>query len=108
MVMTSSVKRAKSVASVVTGERADAAPRKRVAFHLLKVRELDRVTDDAVAITFEVPESLKEEFTYEPGQHVAVRATIAGDDVRLDSLELVKGPRADRDTPIWFARLRRD
>ncbi len=60
----------------------DASPRKRVAFHVLKVKELDRITDDAVAITFDVPEELRDEFRYEPGQHVAVRATIAGDDVR--------------------------
>ena len=59
------------------------APRKKHAvFHLLKVAELDRITDDAVAITFDVPESLREEFSFEAGQHVSVRATIAGDDVR--------------------------
>ncbi|PID96891.1 MAG: phenylacetic acid degradation protein [Actinomycetales bacterium] len=58
------------------------AARKRAAFHVLKVDKLDRITDDAVAITFEVPPELAHEFTYTPGQHVAVRATIAGDDVR--------------------------
>ena len=40
------------------------------------------ITDDSVAITFDVPAQLREEFVYKPGQHVAVRATIAGDDVR--------------------------
>lgn len=34
--------------------------------------------------------------------------TFEGDDVRIESLELLPGPRADRDTPIWFARLKRD
>ncbi|GAA3519122.1 methyltransferase domain-containing protein [Aeromicrobium panaciterrae] len=34
--------------------------------------------------------------------------TFADDDVRLESLDLLKRPRVDRDTPIWFARLRRD
>ena len=58
------------------------AARKRVAFHVLKVDKLDRITDDAVAITFAVPPELADEFRYTPGQHVAVRATIAGDDVR--------------------------
>lgn len=80
--MTSSVKRAKSVANAVAGSGAASPPRKRVSFHLLKVKELDRITDDAVAITFDVPAALEEEFSYLPGQHVAVRATIAGDDVR--------------------------
>src|SRR5687768_9779321 len=51
-------------------------------FHLLKVAELDRITDDAIAITFEVPEELREEYRFEAGQHVSLRCTIAGDDVR--------------------------
>ena len=55
---------------------------RRGELRLLTVSEVDRITDDAVAITFEVPEELREEFTYLPGQHVAVRATVAGDDVR--------------------------
>lgn len=67
-----------------TAHRAEAGTptRRRAAFHLLKVKELDRITDDAVAITFEVPPELAADFAYKPGQHVAVRATIAGDDVR--------------------------
>lgn len=56
--------------------------RRHAVFHLLKVAELDRITDDAVAITFDVPEKLREDFAYQAGQHLAVRATIAGDDVR--------------------------
>ena len=34
--------------------------------------------------------------------------TFAGGDVRIESLEHLPGPRDDRDTPIWFAKLRRD
>jgi ring-1,2-phenylacetyl-CoA epoxidase subunit PaaE len=54
----------------------------RGELRLLTVSDVERITDDAVAITFAVPEELREEFTYLPGQHVAVRATVAGDDVR--------------------------
>lgn len=79
--MTSSVKRAKAVQTALGRGGADTA-RRRPKFHLLKVSHLDRITDDAVAITFAVPPHLREEFTYKAGQHVAVRATIAGDDVR--------------------------
>jgi ring-1,2-phenylacetyl-CoA epoxidase subunit PaaE len=56
--------------------------RKRAQFHLLKVAQLDRLTDDAVAITFAVPEQLREEFRFRPGQHLSLRLTVAGDDVR--------------------------
>ncbi|HRW17593.1 MAG TPA: 2Fe-2S iron-sulfur cluster-binding protein [Dermatophilaceae bacterium] len=69
------------MATAVQPPQTDGA-RKRVSFHVLKVAELDRITDDAVAITFDVPDDLRDEFSYIPGQHVAVRATIAGDDVR--------------------------
>jgi len=56
--------------------------RRHAVFHLLKVAKLDRITDDAVAITFDVPERLRDQFIYQAGQHLSVRATIAGDDVR--------------------------
>jgi ring-1,2-phenylacetyl-CoA epoxidase subunit PaaE len=56
--------------------------RKRAQFRLLKVAHLDRITDDAVAITFAVPEELREEFRFRPGQHLSLRLTVAGDDVR--------------------------
>lgn len=51
-------------------------------FHSLTVAAVEHITDDAVAITFEVPEELGETYRYLPGQHVALRCTIAGDDVR--------------------------
>jgi ring-1,2-phenylacetyl-CoA epoxidase subunit PaaE len=51
-------------------------------FHELRVARLDRITDDAVAITFEVPEELREEYRFTAGQHVSLRCLIAGDDVR--------------------------
>lgn len=56
--------------------------RRRATFHDLPVRRVDRLTDDAVAISFAVPEDLREEFAFEPGQHLTVRAAIDGQDVR--------------------------
>lgn len=53
-----------------------------VEFHPLEVAAVDRLTDDAVAVTFDVPEHLADEFHYLPGQHVTVRADIGGIDVR--------------------------
>ncbi|HJQ95187.1 MAG TPA: 1,2-phenylacetyl-CoA epoxidase subunit PaaE [Acidimicrobiia bacterium] len=51
-------------------------------FHRLKVADIERLTDDAIAITFEVPAELADLFSYLPGQHVTVRAEIDGTDVR--------------------------
>ena len=48
-------------------------------FHSLRVAAIDELTDDAVALTFEVPPSLASEFTFLPGQHLSIRG---GDDVR--------------------------
>jgi ring-1,2-phenylacetyl-CoA epoxidase subunit PaaE len=51
-------------------------------FHELRVSTVDRLTDDSVAITFEVPPELREEYAFTAGQHVSLRCRIAGDDVR--------------------------
>ncbi|GAA0816219.1 1,2-phenylacetyl-CoA epoxidase subunit PaaE [Spirilliplanes yamanashiensis] len=53
--------------------------RRRPTFHPLTVAGLDRLTEEAVAITFAVPPPLRELFAFRPGQHVTVRL---GDDVR--------------------------
>lgn len=57
-------------------------PRKRATFHDLTVAALERLTPSAVAVTFEVPPQLREEFAFEPGQHLTLRAEIDGEDVR--------------------------
>ncbi|HEX7099899.1 MAG TPA: 1,2-phenylacetyl-CoA epoxidase subunit PaaE [Acidimicrobiia bacterium] len=53
-----------------------------VEFHPLRVTAVEPLTDDAVALTFEVPEHLAPRFRYLPGQHVTLRAEIDGRDVR--------------------------
>jgi ring-1,2-phenylacetyl-CoA epoxidase subunit PaaE len=42
-------------------------------FHRLRVGEIDRLTDDAVAVTFEVPPELRDAFAFTAGQHVTLR-----------------------------------
>ncbi|GAA2220145.1 1,2-phenylacetyl-CoA epoxidase subunit PaaE [Micromonospora olivasterospora] len=64
--------------------------RRRPAFHPLPVAAVDRLTADAVAITFAVPEELRAAFAFRAGQHLTVRrpadpagdAGAAGEDVR--------------------------
>lgn len=53
-----------------------------LAFHRLRVTEVTPLTDDAVAVAFDVPAELSDTFSYIPGQHVTVRALIDGEDVR--------------------------
>ncbi|MEU5562779.1 1,2-phenylacetyl-CoA epoxidase subunit PaaE [Micromonospora musae] len=47
--------------------------RRRPVFHPLPVAAVDRLTDDAVAITFAVPEELRDTFAFRAGQHLTVR-----------------------------------
>jgi ring-1,2-phenylacetyl-CoA epoxidase subunit PaaE len=57
--------------------------RRRPVFHPLPVIAVDRLTADAVAITFAVPEELRETFAFSAGQHLTVRrAGEGGEDVR--------------------------
>ncbi|MEP7182266.1 MAG: 1,2-phenylacetyl-CoA epoxidase subunit PaaE [Betaproteobacteria bacterium] len=51
-------------------------------FHALSVARLDRETRDAVAITFAVPPELADLYRFQQGQHLTLRATIGGEDVR--------------------------
>ena len=51
-------------------------------FHPLTISRVDRETRDAIAITLEVPPSLRDLFRFEAGQHLTLRADIAGEDVR--------------------------
>jgi len=53
-----------------------------VEFHELMVVEVSPLTDESVAVTFDVPEELARTFAYTPGQHVTLRSTIDSEDVR--------------------------
>src|SRR5690349_14280758 len=56
--------------------------RKRPRFHPLQVSTVDRLTDDAVAVEFAVPEELRDAFAFRAGQHLTVRRIVDGEDVR--------------------------
>ena len=58
-----------------------ASPRHAV-FHPLTVSDVMPLTDDAVCISFAVPPELADEYDFVQGQHLTVRTSLAGDDVR--------------------------
>jgi ring-1,2-phenylacetyl-CoA epoxidase subunit PaaE len=75
------------------GPQAPPAARRHAVFHPLKVAAVDRLTDDAIAVTFDVPEELSGEYDFVHGQHLTVRVGLtdgsagpldggAGEDVR--------------------------
>ena len=51
-------------------------------FHPLRIVDVRRETDDSVSLRFELPETLAEHFRFKPGQHLTVRSTIEGEEVR--------------------------
>ncbi len=51
-------------------------------FYNIKVADIYKETEDTSVITFEIPLDLKEIFQFRQGQHLTLKADIAGEDVR--------------------------
>lgn len=68
------------LASTVGGEHV--LKRHRARFHRLEVAEVRPLTADAVEVTFTVPDELADEYTYLPGQYVALRTELEGHERR--------------------------
>src|SRR6266576_3814228 len=54
----------------------------RVIFHPLRVREVLPDTAEAVVVAFDVPDALREVFSFTQGQYLTLRTEIAGTDLR--------------------------
>lgn len=61
---------------------AQSVGRRRARFHPLEVTEVRPLTEDAIEVTFRVPEALADAYDYAPGQYIALRATVEGEQVR--------------------------
>ncbi|MGD9959468.1 1,2-phenylacetyl-CoA epoxidase subunit PaaE [Nocardioides sp.] len=53
-----------------------------MAFHPLTVSAVQRLTDDATAVTFEVPDDLRDEFAHHAGQWLTLRREVDGQEQR--------------------------
>ncbi len=51
-------------------------------FHTLHIREARRETQDAVSLSFTVPEDLREHYVYAQGQFLTLRTHVEGQEVR--------------------------
>jgi ring-1,2-phenylacetyl-CoA epoxidase subunit PaaE len=54
----------------------------RSGFHPLRVADVERLCDDAVAVTFDVPADLRETFAFRPGQYLTLRLVHGGQEER--------------------------
>jgi ring-1,2-phenylacetyl-CoA epoxidase subunit PaaE len=62
--------------------------------HPLQVKEIQRLTDDAVAISFSIPKELAQPFSYTAGQYLTLSHTISGEKVRR-SYSLCSAPHEE-------------
>lgn len=53
-----------------------------INYHPLTIADIRAEGSEAVCVTLEVPDDLREAFRFAPGQHLGVRATIDGQEVR--------------------------
>src|SRR6201985_145738 len=71
----------------VSLKMSSTAPR----FHRLAVNDLRRETEDAVSLTFAIPQELAGDYSFTPGQYLTLRTMMDGDEVRR-SYSICSGP----------------
>ncbi|MFD4655277.1 1,2-phenylacetyl-CoA epoxidase subunit PaaE [Kitasatospora sp. NPDC058444] len=68
--------------SVATGSATGIRPARRPTFHRLRIDRVERLCEDAVAVTFAVPDGLAQEYAFRPGQTLTLRKLVDGADER--------------------------
>jgi len=53
-------------------------------FYKLTIKEIQKETDNAVTINFEVPNNLKDTFSFKAGQYITLKTILNGNEVRRD------------------------
>lgn len=56
--------------------------RRRGRFHDLTITSVRHLTDDSIEVTFAVPDELVDDYDYAPGQYIALRTQLEGEEVR--------------------------
>jgi ring-1,2-phenylacetyl-CoA epoxidase subunit PaaE len=51
-------------------------------FHTIKIKDIQKTTDDCAIISLDIPDELKEEFHFKQGQYLNLEAIIDGEEVR--------------------------
>tara|TARA_R110002049_G_scaffold51245_1_gene145040 strand:+ start:3391 stop:4449 length:1059 start_codon:yes stop_codon:yes gene_type:complete len=54
------------------------------SFHKLSVKDIKRETEKAVSISFNIPENLKDTFSFKAGQYITLKTQIEGHEIRRD------------------------
>jgi len=73
-------------------------------FHSLKIKDITKETADAVSIAFDIPENLKEDYNYLPGQYVTLKTIVNGETLNR-SYSLCSNPIDGNDFRIAIKRV---
>jgi len=63
-------------------------------FYPLKIKEIIRETSQAVSLSFEIPQDLKEEFNFSAGQYITLKTKMDGEELRR-AYSLCSAPNSD-------------
>ncbi|MGZ0015644.1 2Fe-2S iron-sulfur cluster-binding protein [Yeosuana sp. AK3] len=64
------------------------------SFHKLSIQEIARETSKSISITFNVPNHLKQVFSFKAGQYITLKTNLDGHEVRRD-YSLCSSPKSD-------------
>lgn len=73
-------------------------------FYNLTVKAVKRETPEAVSVSFEVPENLKEIFDYTQGQYLTFKKTFDGEEIRR-SYSLSSSPAVDQELRVAIKKI---
>ena len=55
-------------------------------FHALKISDVQALTSNSVALTFEIPSNLQDTFSYIAGQYITLKHNHNGEELRRDGI----------------------
>lgn len=63
-------------------------------FHTLTIKNIERLTSQAVTLTFEVPQHLKDIYKFKSGQYITIKTVLNGTEIRRD-YSLCSSPKSE-------------
>ncbi|MBA4168236.1 MAG: phenylacetate-CoA oxygenase/reductase subunit PaaK [Chitinophagaceae bacterium] len=51
-------------------------------FHLLAIKDIRQETKDCISIAFDIPEYLKDKYSFQPGQNITLKLNVEGEELR--------------------------
>jgi ring-1,2-phenylacetyl-CoA epoxidase subunit PaaE len=75
-----------------------------IKFYTLNVSKVNKETSDTISITFDVPDNIREEFSYKHGQYITIKLPVEGSDNRR-AYSISASPVTDRHLTITVKKV---